>query len=343
MDRTLRGRELAWRYWDGVVRPPLEERFPDLPYAAGRLGTGSDVLGFDDATSRDHDWGLRLSLFVPADAVEAVDAELARALPERFAGLPTRFAITGDGVERHRVEVATPGAFLVDRLGFDPTAGVRLQDWLSLTGQAVLEVTAGPLFTDRVGLITAARSALTWYPDDVWRHVVACDWIRLEQELPLMSRAGDAGDDRGSRVIAARLAQVAMHLAFLLHRRWPPYAKWFGTAFDSLPGAEALRAPIDVALAATTWQERQAALAVTLEALLRLQVTAGLTGPDRAVAPFWDRPYLQPAPGIVAALLDGIGDGEIRALPRGLGSIEQRTDVVDLLVDARWRRAMISA
>ncbi|NYD65614.1 hypothetical protein [Agromyces atrinae] len=30
------------------------------------------VLGLDDVMSRDHDCGLRLSLFVPADAVTAV-------------------------------------------------------------------------------------------------------------------------------------------------------------------------------------------------------------------------------------------------------------------------------
>ena len=67
----------------------------------------------------------------------------------------------------------------------------------------MLEVTAGPLFADETGEISAARRALEWYPDDVWRYVLAADWIRLEQELPLMSRAGDVGDERGSRIIAA--------------------------------------------------------------------------------------------------------------------------------------------
>jgi hypothetical protein len=66
------GLELARLYADKVVVPLLAAHHPGLPSAIGRLGSGSDVLGFDDAMSRDHDWGLRLSLFVPADAVTAV-------------------------------------------------------------------------------------------------------------------------------------------------------------------------------------------------------------------------------------------------------------------------------
>ena len=37
---------------------------PGLRYAVGRLGSGSDVLGLDDAMRREHDWGCRLTLLV---------------------------------------------------------------------------------------------------------------------------------------------------------------------------------------------------------------------------------------------------------------------------------------
>lgn len=195
------GTDLALRYYDGVVRPMLAEQFPRLPHAAGRVGSGSDVLGFDDETSRDHDWGLRLSLFVPPDAVDEVSRALAEDLPETYERLPTRFAFTGETERRHRVEVASVSEFVVARLGFDARGDVTVENWLSLTGQAVLEVTAGPVFADTDGALTAARRALTWYPDDVWRYILACDWIRLAQELPLMSRAAELCWPLGRRAI----------------------------------------------------------------------------------------------------------------------------------------------
>jgi hypothetical protein len=43
------------------------------------------------------------------------------------------------------------GSFLIERLGFDPREPMTTPHWLSLSGQAVLEVTAGPVFVDEVG------------------------------------------------------------------------------------------------------------------------------------------------------------------------------------------------
>ncbi|MGC5221706.1 DUF4037 domain-containing protein [Micromonospora sp. DT81.3] len=335
------GVEVARAYYLEVVRPLLLERFPGMPHAAGRLGAGSDVLGLDDETSRDHDWGLRLNLLVPPGDVVAVDEELERSLPPEFRDLPVRFAFTGRSAQRHHVDVSSAHDFLIAHLGFDPRDGASPRDWLAVSGQAVLEVTAGPLFTDEIGEISAARRTLEWYPDDVWRYVLAADWIRLEQEMPLMGRAGDVGDERGSRIIAARLTQVVMHLAFLLERRFPPYPKWFGTLFDRLPCASELGPIIDRVQTAAGWQDRQSALAEGLQLLLRMQNDAGLTDIPNATIPFWDRPFLHPEPSIEASLLDAVSDEDVRGLPRGLGSIEQRTDLVDILVDPQERRRVI--
>ena len=344
-DRTVTeigqsGSDLARRFFFDLVRPILAERFPGLPHSAGRLGSGSDVLGFDDQVSRDHDWGLRLSLFVPSDAVADVDEELQRLLPNYYLGLPVRFAFTGEAAPRHHVEVSSVPRFLDDRLGFDPRADPTAQDWLSLTGQAALEVVAGPVFADTADELTAARGALAWYPDDVWRYVLACDWIRLGQELPLMGRASDVGDEIGSRIIAARLAQIAMHMAFMLERRWPPYAKWLGTSFSRLSCAQELGGALDGVLA-TQGTARQLRIAAAMDFLLDRQNGLGLTTASDATIPFWDRPYIQPNPTIIDQLLEGIAHPGVSALPRGRGSAEQRTDNVDILVNTQARARIV--
>ncbi|MFD6137961.1 DUF4037 domain-containing protein [Isoptericola sp. NPDC060257] len=331
------GIDLARAYHDDVVRPLLQAWRPGLPYAAGRLGSGSDVLGLDDATSRDHDWGLRLTLLVDERDVAAVDTHLEGALPAEHAGLPVRFATTWDPVVRHRVEVASPRGFAVSRLGLDPTTDLDAVGWLALTGQSVLEVTAGDVFHDGPGELTAIRDRLAWYPHDVWLHVLAAEWARVGQELPFVGRTGVRGDDTGSRVLAARLAGALLRLGVLLERRWPPYPKWLGTAFAGTPSAVTAGPHLDRALAATTWQERDAALGAACDALHERQRELGLPALDGpATEPFFDRPSrgLRALPEL---LRDAAGDA-VRGLP---GAVEQWVDAVDVLMDGPRRVALV--
>ncbi len=341
------GAELARRYLEEVVAPLLAARWPGLPYAAARLGSGSDVLGLDDAMSRDHDWGLRLTVLVDRTAVEDVADHLERVLPASFRGRSTRFATTWDPVVGSRVDVAMPADFAASRLGVEVDRPWTPADWLSVTGQSVLEVTAGPVFADPVGDLTDIRRRLAWYPDDVWRHVVAADWARIGQELPFVGRTGSRGDDLGSRVLAARLAAIAMHLGFLLERRWPPYPKWLGVLFATLPSAGAAAPALAAALAAPTWQERESALDDALAVLHGLQRAAGLPTGERVLQPFFDRPFRMVA-DVAELLLDSVTDPDVRRLPAGVGSVEQWVDnVVVLTVPERrvvavraWRSAV---
>lgn len=329
------GRELGSRFYAEAVRPLLDERFPELPHAAALLGPGSDVLGYDTAVSADHDWGPAVTLFLrdeDAGWAAAVRGALLDRLPAEFAGHPVR---------PHRV--TTVRAFARDRLGFDPRAPLTPPTWLSFPTQALLEVTGGRVFHDGTGELTMLRQRLSWYPDDVWRYVLAASWTRFGQEEHLMPRAGQVGDELGSAVIGGRLARDAMALAFQLERRWAPYPKWFGTAFARLEAAPALTPLLTELLRARSWPERQDAYAGVAEELLRRQAALGLTDPlpPRAEL-FFDRPFwVIRGDRVAAAVLRRVTDEQVlRLLERPvLGAVDQWSDSTDLKAPA-WRAAV---
>ena len=344
-DRVPSGAELARDFHADVVGPLLAKAMPGLRYAAARLGSGSDVLGLDDAMSRDHDWGCRLTLLVDEPdraAVAQASRLLELELPGSYRGFPVRFPVTWDRAQSHKVQVNTVSGFAVSRLGIDPTAELSAADWLILTGQSVLEVTAGPVFADQTTELARVRGRLRWYPRDIERYVLAAGWQRLAQEMPMVGRAAERGDELGSRLLSTRLAGDVMWLAFTLSRHWPPYPKWRGTAFRALAVAADLAGPLTAASQAPDWQDRESGLADACEILLDIQRARGLPAPASAVIPFFDRPYRTVDDAVCASLLSAITDQDVSRLPI-VGSIEQWVSNVDVLASPTRRAALRTA
>ena len=320
------GAELGRRFYAEAVRPLLDGAFPGLPYAAAHLGTGSDVLGYDTAMSRDHDWGPAVTLFLPeasADRAPAIRALLAERLPATFLGHPGS-----------RVLTTTLRPWVRELLNWDPADPLTVADWLSFPGQLLLALTAGPVHHDGTGELTALRGKLGWYPRDVWRYLLASGWARLGQEEHLMGRAGHAGDELGSTLIGGRLARDLMALGFLLERRYAPYPKWFGTAFARLEVAPALGPILTDLVRAGTWPERQDAYAAGASLLVQRQNELGLADPvDPRPRLFHTRPFwVIDADRVAAVLVDAVTDPEVRRLTgrRLIGGVDQWSDSTDL-------------
>lgn len=351
MVEFLPGLDVSRALYEESVGPALRQRFPGRRHAAGLIDGGSEVLGFDTARSMDHDWGARLQVFLdddadPADAQE-IEAVIGGALPATVRGVPTRFGAADDtrlgaadpeGL-RHDVVVVPLGAWLRGHLGFDPREGVTTADWLGAPSQLLAVVTGGAVFHDDLGL-TRVRERLRWYPDDLWRYILAMQWTRVGHEESFVGRCGEVGDELGSAVIAARLARDHMRLALLLARRYPPYAKWFGSAFAGLPGIARVKDELTAALAATEWRQREQHLVAAGGRLADLTNATGLAAPvDATPRPFHDRPFtVLDGERFAAALRDAIEDPEIRALPP-TGTIDQYVDSTDILAHTRRSRA----
>lgn len=347
-DAFVPGLALNRAFFRVVVRPLLANRWPQLRYAAALVGSGSEVLGFDTPRSADHSWGLRFQLFLAERDLprcqRTVRDLLARRLPRSFAGHSTHWAPAAgeDGIRvpraiaigpvDHGVEITSVKRFFTAHFGFDPTRRLASVDWLLMPQQRLLTTVRGEVYHDGLGELSALRRRLIWYPDPVWRYLLAAQWARIGQEEPFPGRCAEVGDDLGSRIVTARLARDLIRLAFLQARQYAPYPKWLGTAFAQLPGTGRLRGVLSRMLTARRWAERQRWLARSLELSAVAQNRLRLVPPLPArVSSFHGRPFLViHADRFALALGKSIRDPATRALPPRLGSVDQFSDSTDL-------------
>ncbi|HEX6384325.1 MAG TPA: DUF4037 domain-containing protein [Anaerolineae bacterium] len=346
MPDFIPGLDLNERFYREVVRPILRQNFPGLAYSAARLGSGSDVLGYDDEMSTDHDWGIRQQIFLPpADHTQyaaAVLEALSHQLPYRYHGYSVHFSAPDEegtavleaidsGPVNHRIEVVTARGFFTGQLGIDPAREWDAIDWLSVAQQQLLGVTTGRVFTDDLGELEALRQKLAYYPHDVWLYLLACQWRRIGQEDHFVGRTGYRGDDIGSRLLAARLVHDIMQLCFLMEKRYAPYPKWFGLAFRKLTSAAVLGPILRQALAAGTWQERETHLCTAFEVVGEMHNRLQITPPMPAgCVQFHDRPFRVHSGDYEKAIREAIGDEQVKQLHPHLGSIDQFSHSTDL-------------
>jgi hypothetical protein len=277
------GLELSRQFYQEAVRPILDDAYPDLPYSAALLGRGSEVLGFDDEMSGDHDWEPRVLLFLRqedhARYGEAVGESLRRGLPTRFRDHPTKYAIF------------TVRGYFLEQLDFDIDDKIEARDWLTFSDQRLRMITAGAVYHDEVGL-QAVRDRFTYYPHDVWLYLLVAGWWRVHPEVNLVGRAGSVGDELGSALIGSRLVLDLMRLCFLMERQYAPYSKWFGTAFSQLACAAELSPVLWKAVQAETWPERENALMVAYEKMAAIHNALHITRPvSTEVHQLWNRPF----------------------------------------------------
>lgn len=340
----MAGLGLSRQFYEQVVGPALTT----VPHVACLLGDGSEVLGFDDDVSTDHDFGPRVQVLVrtETDVATAVSMLAVAALPQFFYGYPVQYVDADrSGEPQHQIDVGTTPRFFRERLGWDPGSPGSLRDWLTTPTQRLATLVAGEVFHDPDGLLASRRNVVQWYPEDIWRYVLAASWLRISQEEAFIGRTGSRGDELGSAVIAGRMVRDLIRLTFLLERRWAPYSKWLGIAFKQLSLAETVGPHLDAAVRASSWGEREQSLCAAQRELAIATNRLGLARPvDPEPRRFFDRDIrVLFGARFTEALLEHITDPDVRALIDRLGSrsidgraalpgaIDQSVDSVDVL------------
>ena len=239
----MKGLELSELYWEQVGKRALFDACPGIEeYAAfGLAGEGSDCFGYDDALSRDHDWGPGFCVWLDDEGMERYGAAAARvydSLDKEFMGFrrlnETEQTLVRMGV--HRI-----GDFLLRYLGTDCVPS-SVYEWRQVPEIGLATVTNGRIFLDKCGKFTAVRKELSrFYPE-------ALRLKKLASHCALAAQSGQYNYlrcyRRGEGVAAMlALAEFTEHIqsaVFLINRTYKPYYKWANRRMRELPvlGAE---------------------------------------------------------------------------------------------------------
>lgn len=292
MSMFIKGMDLCGQFFEEAAKPILESHFPALSYSAGLLGYGSDVLGYDDATSTDHMWGPRFYLFLKESDIGLkpnIMETFRKELPYTYKGFSVNFTdpdpndngvrhaeIISEGPVSPLIFIHTLNGFLSQYLGVSDIDNLTGLDWLSFSEHRLLALTSGRIFADGLNIQEKLRR-LRFYPEDVRLYLLASNWSVIAEEQAFVRRCSDVGDEIGSILICARIADRLMRLAFLYCRTYAPYSKWFGTAFSRLPIDRNIQACISDAITAKDIAGRENAIVRAQQLLAGLHNETGIT------------------------------------------------------------------
>ncbi len=344
MPQFMQGIDLNRLFFQQVIKPLMDEHFPDVPYSAGIIGEGSDVLRFDTPQSMDHNWGPHMRIFLSEyhyrTKKDAIDEMFKKKLPFQFMGFPTNFTPESDSYLvqemkptktkpiNHLIKFFTIRSFFEYYLGFDPYNRITIKDWLTFPQQALLEVTKGEVYYDGLGELERIRAKFHYYPDDVWLYMYMIQWEKIANEEAFMGRSGEVGDELGSNIIATSIVTNIMKLCFLIEKQYIPYVKWFGTAFSRLRSANELTHILLNGVHGRSWEEREKHLAQAYEIIVRMHNDLKITKPIKTeVSDFHGRPYKVIKAGKVIDLLyEKLDNPALKNLKYHFGAIDQWVD-----------------
>lgn len=240
------GLELSRRFYEMFGAPVLERNFPTLlpQLAIGLSGEGSECLGFDDALSRDHDFGAGFCIWIPDQMPEESAAALQEAydaLPRSCFGIPRVDSPQAAG----RVGVCRQKDFFQRLLGTDDIPKTEAQ-WLAAEEAMLTAAVSGAIFRDDSGIFTEKRRKLAaGYPKAVFLR-------RLAQALARMAQCGQynysrmrrRGDFAAAQLYLAEFCKSTMQAAHLCAGVYAPYEKWLLRSTEQLPSFDWLAAEI---------------------------------------------------------------------------------------------------
>jgi hypothetical protein len=235
----MNGLAIARDFFFSWGHPFLTSEFPNLAgrVAAGRI-LGSDVLGGDDETSRDHDWGPQFDLFLSADDYAAFGEQLSRTMNQAAPNPWKGYRLEGAGDKSARVDSIPDWFRKYLSLGRFPE---KATDWPPPSVESTLYfLRHGEVWIDGSGEFGRWRSALREYPAELLRNRLAEECFRIwhHGEYNFVQRMARRRDPLAITVCLGEFVSGVMRIVLLASRDFTPYWKWLAFEFRKRPEAQ---------------------------------------------------------------------------------------------------------
>lgn len=247
----MKGLEEARKFYEEAGVEMISRNFGEFEnrIAVGLVGHGSECFGFDDQTSRDHDFETGFCLWLTKEDEEKIGFRLMRAYDKLVK------SVNGERADRV-VENGFQGVFVTGDFyrrytGCDG-APKTWQDWLYTNSAYFAEATNGEVFRDDLGEFTKIRNEiLHGMPEDVRiKKIGSCALKAAQSGQYNYARCIKHGEDGAAMLALCEFVTNAIELAFLLNRKHCPYYKWALRSMDGLDKFAELKQPLEYLLTA---------------------------------------------------------------------------------------------
>ena len=238
MNNEIKGMELSELYFKNVYLPVLEKDFSDLyeRMAVGLAGEGSECFGYDDEISQDHDFRPSCCIWLTQEDYEKYGRKLSDALESLSKEFMGFRALNISEWGNDRRGVLNMNDWYYKFLGME-THPSNLYDWRLIPETALAAATNGKVFVDNLGEFTKIRDKLSGYfPEDIRLNKIATRCMKIAQS----GQYNFSRCMKRNEIVAARMAETefldeAVHMIYLLNRKYKPFYKWFHRRLKELP------------------------------------------------------------------------------------------------------------
>ncbi|MCR5742438.1 MAG: DUF4125 family protein [Lachnospiraceae bacterium] len=317
--------------FSGVLREKFGEYLDHI--AIGIVGEGSDAFGFDDAISRDHDYGLGFCIWVDDEVYDQIGSSLKDEYDKLFLVAAADRLGERRGVFRAR-------KFYEDILHCHVGDDAVIDDdtLLSMEEYTLACATNGQIYKSGGVFSRIREGLLKHYPENVRLKRLAGELHNYSQFIQsnyprMMARRDYVTAD----ICISEGMKSAMHIAYLLSKRYAPYYKWMRRGLDELGRFKPLMDKLDEL--ALVKPDREAWENYSYSSL-------SINSADRVVA------LGENIAGIILAELkrQGIVTGDdlflesysqeiLKPSYKGSGNMElKREEIIDMIVNMEWQQ-----